>query len=333
MKEEAAEIKSTYDMEEKLDLCKTKSDHREVRNIDTDDNPKKHKISVIDHQDGCVMLKEQFTINEEENSKVIGLEMLNDLGIENDKKRNEDIVSEETIDPIGESKTDTMPNLISYSDLKSNVIKRDFLANNIYKPFFNKVKGGLVRFNSPNEYKVCKIFDIKHGSEYFYFYDGNRYRTDKYLVLIYDTKHFSVPLHFISNSRIKIEEYERFCDLDIQMRNFCQFEKIESLMNRPMSKQEQIMHDDEKRSFMFTINKRISFYKRDLIIKRKEAIENHNLNLTKQIEEVLYKFHENGATMPDIQVNEYARKFSLRVSGGDVTKNIVKAKKHKISKN
>lgn len=218
---------------------------------------------------------------------------------------------------------------ISFGDLQKNMITRTLLAKNVYKPFFNLVKGNMVRVSMANGYAICKILDIKYGKEYMFPLDRNSFRTDKYLTLKHGDNKFSVPISYISNSPIIQEEYDaqRKSDLPISIIN--DYARIEKLLNRQMSKEEQRKYEDEKRNFMCNLSRRRSYYKTDLMRKRKDALNDRKPDLAKEMVDVIYKFCDDDEPLSDLQVNAYARKYNLNVPGGEVDIDTVKIKHEK----
>lgn len=218
---------------------------------------------------------------------------------------------------------------ISYEELKPLIITRDFLAANVYKPFFNFFKGNIVRVSFPNGYAICKVLDIKYGKEYSYPFGKYFFRTDKYLVVKHGDNKLDIPISHISNSPLKQDEYNVQRKSELQASILSDYARTRKLMDRKMNKDEQKKFEDEKRNFMCDFSRRKSYYKTDIVRKRKDAVNERKPELAKELLEVLYKFNDDEEPLTDIQVNEYARKYNLRVPGGEVEIEPVRIKHEK----
>lgn len=217
---------------------------------------------------------------------------------------------------------------ISYEQLKTCILSRDFIAANVYKPFFTFFKGNYVRVSFANGYAICKILDVNYGKEYSYPFGKHFFRTDKYLVVKHGDHKLNIPISHLSNSAITQDEYNVQRKSELQISILSDYTRTRRLMDRKMSKDEQRRYEDEKRNFMCNFARRKSYYKTDLVRKRKDALNERKSELAKEIADVLQKFHDD-ELLTSSQVNEYARKYNLRVPGGEVEHDSIKIKQEK----
>lgn len=240
-----------------------------------------------------------------------------------------------SIDPRKEKKSDIITpewsqkeeKDITFDELKECIVTRDFLASNIYKPFFDFFKGAFVKVSFHNGYSICKILDIIYEKDYSYPLGKFTFLTDKYLLVKHGSNKIKIPISFVSNGNITREEFEFQRKSDFTGDIISEYGRLKKLMERILTKDEQKKFEEEKRKFMCGLGKRISYFKIDLLRKRREAILERKKDYAKELLDVVNMLEDDEKPLTSIQVNAIGRKYNLKVPGSELEKTeIVKIK-------
>lgn len=216
---------------------------------------------------------------------------------------------------------------ITFDVLKSCILTRNFISQNIYKPFLSQIKGCFVRMSFPNGYAICRIIDIVYGKEYSFPVGGLTFVVDKYLVIKHGDNQIKIPVTFLSNSAIIEDEFnvQRKSEFDCDIVK--DYTRVKKLFERSLSRDEQRKMDDEKRKFLCSLKKRCIYFKTDLIRKRRDAIHDRRKDFANELHEVLKLFENEDEPLSSIELNELGRKYHLNVPGGEIDKvEIIKKK-------
>ncbi|KAM0687876.1 hypothetical protein COBT_000873 [Conglomerata obtusa] len=209
---------------------------------------------------------------------------------------------------------------ISYEALKNYIATRDFLGKNIYKPNFNIFTNLYVRVAFPNGYAICRILDIVYGIEYKFQLGKLQFVTDRFLRIKHGDAKIKIPIAIISNSCILADEYDAhrpsFFDSEERVAN--DYNKVYRIMNKEPSREEQQRSNEEKRKFMFSFEKRKSFFKTDLLRLRKLELNNKNMAKVKAIDEALARICDESEKIGCVELNAIGRKLDLRITGFEV---------------
>lgn len=209
--------------------------------------------------------------------------------------------------------------IIEYEEFKNYIVKRELLTNNIYKPFFEAFNNTYTRVSFPNGYAICRIINNVYDNEYSFPFGNFKYTTDKYLIVKHGDNKLKVPVTHISNAEIIKEEYEAIKrHLESEDKIVSEYKRLVKLLDRKLTEEEQKKEKEEKNKFMHGVGKRRSFYKMDILRKRKKAVNDRNRSLVKEIDEAIEKLNENNNEIKSIELNEIGRKFDLKITGSEV---------------
>lgn len=214
---------------------------------------------------------------------------------------------------------------IEYDRFKNCIVKREFMANNIYKPFFSEIRNTYTRVSFPNGYAVCKIVDTKYDGEYKFPIGKYKFTTDIHLLVKHGDNKLKVPITYTSNTEITKEEFEKIRLYEDEDRIESEYKRVKRLFERKMSKEEEKKENDEKNKFMHGVGKRKSFYKMDILRKRKCAVNERNEKLIKEIDDAITKM--NNDEMEGEELNAIGRRFNLKITGAEIETPQMKAKR------
>lgn len=214
------------------------------------------------------------------------------------KAMKEKAIIEQKLNEI-EKKQPTAADSLKVSKIENNfdifctcVIKRDFIIDNIYKPFLQNWIGNLIRFKINEDYYIGKVRSYIHDQEVYDLPKPNGVtKTDVVFELDAGFKVFRrIRIAFLSNAPPTQSDYEDFLKNNPNFDLNTQLNKVKStnfIMKKPLTESEHIKMLTEKRSLYSDPNKRIILRKIKLIKERDEAIEAKKFEKAEEIQRVI----------------------------------------------
>lgn len=267
------------------------------------------------------LLYEKYQKEQEENERLENIKRQN-------KKNNESDTEASDSHRRERRDSDSSKNEVTVELLNANILRRDLIVKSVYKPFFDHIKGIFVRVALKNGYAICKVIDVIFGNEYDFTIKGKKFTTDKYLVIQHGSNQIKFPISFVSNSDVEAS------DFNIQRKGIWpkpealinEFERTKKLFERKLSGPEEKKAFEEKRKFMFTPSKRLSYFKADLLRKCKEAFNEKKNDIFNEMLDEIKAIDEKGNAISSFEINELARKWNL-VIPGELEKVVMTVKK------
>lgn len=193
---------------------------------------------------------------------------------------------------ISVSKIEPEKEEVNYSVFCKLIVSRDFILNNIYKPFLRNWIGNIVRFKVENDYFLAKIKNYIHEANvYDVVLNKQNIKTDVTFVLDTGVKVFKkCKLIYFSNASPEKSEIDTFLknnpsfDMKSQLQKF---KSLQYMMNKELSESDHLKMLAERRSIYSDPNKRMILRKIKLIKERDEAIESEKFDLAEEIQKTI----------------------------------------------
>ncbi|KAM0676111.1 hypothetical protein GVAV_000073 [Gurleya vavrai] len=210
---------------------------------------------------------------------------------------------------------------ISFENLSKYILKRDTILKNVYKPFIGMIKNCYVRVPfAKGRYSICKILGIQHDKEYEFAYGRYKMYTDVYLVVKHRNRREMISISYVSNSGIEYDEFMQSRDepFESERKIASDYDRVLKLMDRELKDFELKSMFEEKRKFLFSVNKRKSYFKTDLHRARKAAVNARNKERVREIDEALAKIEDEFNQISSVELNAIGRKFNLTITGSEI---------------
>ncbi|RVD92943.1 transcription factor [Tubulinosema ratisbonensis] len=181
---------------------------------------------------------------------------------------------------------------VNYSTFCKIIVTRDFILNNIYKPFLRSWVGNVIRFKVENDYFLARIKSYIHEADVYDVTLGKQnMKTDVTFVLDTGIKIFKkCKLLYFSNASPDKSEIDTFLKNNPSFDIKSQLQKFKGLqyqMNKELSENDHLKMLAERRSIYSDPNKRMILRKIKLIKERDEAIEKEKFDLAEEIQKTI----------------------------------------------
>jgi RNA polymerase-associated protein RTF1 len=238
---------------------------------------------------------------------------LNDKIKELEKIRREEKV--EAFDPID---TSTKDDSIDFRSLASCVLNRDFLFENIYKPFFSEIIGNFVRISFEHGYSLWKIIGITEGDIYSAIFRKKEVKTNKLLKITNGQKEYEMKIANVSNSSLTEEEFnslKNHIKLPKRKMLVSRFKNLKKLFQRELTDLENTEKIIEESRF-YSTKKNMTLLKIDLIQKRDRALEKKDYKSADRFQKHISEIEGREEPKEDVwaRINERNRKLNYEIS-------------------
>lgn len=210
---------------------------------------------------------------------------------------------------------------ISYESFKEIFLNRDFLLENVYKPFFSKIVGNYVRILSKDSgYLIFEIINVVRGNEYSVKFMHSDIKTNLYLEtkeslkLSSDNKNrnkiHKFSLEFISNSFPNRLEFSDFDFRNISQSKITELSKKKLLFKKRLNSAEEAETLKERQKFNKT-NTNIARKKIEYIRMRIEAEAQNDTKKVERLNEMIRELDTNREVWGSLKLNK-EKMFSIK---------------------